>query len=207
LTLTHRRFSILFAGAALALAGCGGSSHSSSKSTQSVAQVANTTPSAVTTTTTSTTTSDPKQKANKARHHSASHSGATPVTHHRAHRAPTTHSSHTSPVSVRRSKPGKVIGPSPLVCLRQRGLIRARTLGPDRWWATDFATLKPVYVDGPFKTVAQAKADVSSLQGVESAVRGGLYVVNAALSSHINNDVTLVAACLSTTTGRGSLSF
>jgi hypothetical protein len=210
LTLMHRLIAFVLAGAALALAGCGGSSHSSSASTQSVAQVATATSSAsaTTTTTTSTTKSDPQATVKKAGHHSASHRSTTHVTHHSPHREPATHhTSHTTTVSVPRSKPGKVIGPSPLVCLRQRGLVHAKALGPDRWWARDLATLKPVYVDGPFKTVAEAKADVASLQGVEYAERGGLYVVNAALDAHINNDVHFVAACLSTTSGRGSLTF
>jgi hypothetical protein len=94
-----------------------------------------------------------------------------------------------------------------MACLNQRGLVGAKTSGPARWTARDLGTLKPLYVDGPFKTVGQAKSDVASLQGIEYAKRGGLYVVNAALNYHLTNDVNIVAACLSTTSGSGSLTF
>jgi hypothetical protein len=215
--LKQRPIVVLLAGAALGLAACGSSSHQSSTSTSTVALIATTTSSS-----SATTTSDPANKKSSKRdshqkssksssHRSSSASGATTgattAPAHHVHRPPVRHSHKVTPIPKQHVRQVKVTGPTPIVCLFGAGLIAAKREGADRWIAYNDATLKPVFVDGPFKNVGAAKADVASLQGVEYVKRGGLYVVGAILTSHLNKAVDNVAACLSTTRGSGSLTF
>jgi hypothetical protein len=102
---------------------------------------------------------------------------------------------------------GKVVGPTPIVCLKGAGLLKVGTNGTNKWIGYDDATEKPIFVDGPFTNVKAAKEDVSSLKGIELAARGGLYVISAYETSHLTGDIKHVAACLATTSGSGSLNF
>jgi hypothetical protein len=55
---------------------------------------------------------------------------------------------------------------------------------------------KPVFVDGPYKSAAEAKSSAASLAGVQDAANGGLYVASAALTSKAGPVVRAVAKCL-----------
>ncbi len=57
-----------------------------------------------------------------------------------------------------------------------------------------------MFVDGPYKNVANASASAASLNGTEYAARGGLYVVTATLRGHLGSLVPEVAGCLERTT-------
>jgi hypothetical protein len=74
------------------------------------------------------------------------------------------------------------------------------------WEAKDRASGNSVLVDGPYKTNGEADAAAHSRSGAESAARGGLYVVSAALSSHLAAQVRKVANCLGGSGGSGGSS-
>jgi hypothetical protein len=72
---------------------------------------------------------------------------------------------------------------------------------------TDPASGRPVYVDGPYRTRSAAAGEAASRASGDSAERGGLYVVYAALSDHLGKDVHAVAACLNRPPGPRKLTF
>jgi hypothetical protein len=71
-----------------------------------------------------------------------------------------------------------------------------QTPGKAVWRGDNPVTNLHVYIDGPYKTGADADRSATSLLGVELAARGGLYVVSAALTSHLDAQVAAVAKCL-----------
>jgi hypothetical protein len=101
----------------------------------------------------------------------------------------------------------QVSGPTPTACLSQAGLLDAHATQVETWQAVDATNKAPVYVDGPYTNSDQAKASAQSLQGVEMAVDGGLYVVTATLHSNLDFQVNAVAQCLSQVSGQGVLTF
>jgi hypothetical protein len=209
--LTPRIIAVLVVAGALALPGCGGSSPQASTSTVTIALGATSAAplSSASTTSNSTSGNSSQQQSNSAGTTGTTGTTGPPAagTHHVGHRSPQRGSHHVTPIPKHHTGSAKVTGPSPIVCLDSASLIAAKSEGANRWIARNDATLKPVFVDGPFKNVASARADVASLQGIEYVKRGGLYVVGAILTSHLNKTVDAVAACLSTTRGSGTLTF
>jgi hypothetical protein len=68
----------------------------------------------------------------------------------------------------------------------------------------DPASHRPIYVDGPYKSVADANKSASTLDGVEQVHSGGLWVVSAALRGGTGPAVQRVAQCLNAqAAGRG----
>jgi hypothetical protein len=180
----------LLVAALVGLAGCGGST----SSTSTVAQ------------TTSTTQSTPTQPATTAAKPAApkpkpaqtkTTSPPKPVT---SAGGSTTPQASANPGGGSTSGAGRVI----VGCLGRAGLLRPGLQRAGVWQGFDLSTSQPVLVDGPYKTRAKANDSASSLVGVESAERGGMYVVSAALSSHLSAQVHKVAVCLN---GAGSQSF
>ena len=90
-----------------------------------------------------------------------------------------------------------------LACFKTVGLADGHLTAGQDWEAIDPLRVKPVFVDGPYKTPADAAASASSLAGAADAMQGGRFVVSAALTSHLKADVKDVAQCL----GKGSLTF
>jgi hypothetical protein len=119
--------------------------------------------------------------------------------HHRARHAARRHRAHSSPSSAQRaatSIPGATALPTPIGCLRQAGLHRPARSRPGIWRGDDRASGQPVLVDGPYPTPYAAQQSAQSLVGVESAERGGEYVVSAILRAHLDAKVHRVARCL-----------
>lgn len=192
--MTPRMLALLLAAAALMLAACGGSSKRPATTTS--AQVTSTAaPPAVTTTTTSTThkrTATVKQpKPRKLTAQPAAPSPALTAT--------------TPNAGIPRS--AHVSGPTPIICLKAAGLITVHATQESTWEGLVPGTKVAVYVDGPYKTKAQAKASAKSLAGVEEEAAGGLYDVTAYLSAHVKYKVSEVTQCLSNASGRGTLTF
>ena len=94
--------------------------------------------------------------------------------------------------------------PAIVACLTHAGLVRAGLRNAGLWGGTDPTTGEQVLVDGPYKTRAAADASARSLNGVESAERGGAYVASATLKSHLGTAVHQVAACLDRAGAGGS---
>jgi hypothetical protein len=68
-------------------------------------------------------------------------------------------------------------------------------------------THEPLFVEGPYKTVADARGSAASLEGIEIVVQGNLFVVSALLTSHLDAQAKTVASCLATVTGEGTIPF
>jgi hypothetical protein len=85
-------------------------------------------------------------------------------------------------------------------CLTSQGLVHVGAgFRPGVWLGNDPVTRKSVFVDGPYKNRAAADRSAKSLNVVESAERGGLFVVSATLTSHLADAVRAVAKCLNGT--------
>ncbi|MGO9976529.1 MAG: hypothetical protein ACLP01_27710 [Solirubrobacteraceae bacterium] len=88
---------------------------------------------------------------------------------------------------------------NPVPCLAAH-LVDVGPLKPNEWSGAFPLTKAIVYVDGPFKTVAMASASAASLNGVELEASGGLFTVEAALTSRLGTTVNTIASCLAKTT-------
>jgi hypothetical protein len=53
-----------------------------------------------------------------------------------------------------------------------------------------------VLVDGPYKKTKDARESAASLAGGSAAESGGLYVVSAAITAHLDAKIHQVALCL-----------
>jgi hypothetical protein len=85
-------------------------------------------------------------------------------------------------------------------CLEAQGLVHVgQGYRPGVWIGNDPGNGKSVFVDGPYKTLAAADRSARTLIGVESAERGGRFVVSAVLTSHLSAPVHSVAKCLDAT--------
>jgi hypothetical protein len=91
-----------------------------------------------------------------------------------------------------------------IACLERAGFVNAARSGSALGGGADRATGSELLVHGPYRTPAEADASVQSLTGADSAVRGGLYVVSAKLTSHLSARVRKVAMCLSGPAGGSS---
>jgi hypothetical protein len=119
--------------------------------------------------------------------------------HHRARhtaRHPRAHRSTSTTQRAASSIPGATALATPIACLRQAGLGRPARSKPGIWSGLDRASGRPVLVDGPYPTPYAAQQSAQSLVGVESAERGGSYVVSAVLRAHLDAQVHRVARCL-----------
>jgi hypothetical protein len=85
---------------------------------------------------------------------------------------------------------------APLACLREANLYKPAKSGDGVWSGVERKSGKPVFVDGPYKSAAEAKSSAASLAGVQDAANGGLYVASAALTSKAGPVVRAVAKCL-----------
>jgi hypothetical protein len=188
--------------AAIALAACGGSSHKQAAATN-VTVVDAGVPASSTTTSATITSS----------HASASDKAAKPR-QQPSTTFPTTASQTTAgpPPPPRASNNGTAVdplnthptaaGPKPLACLSIDGLDRARVGKEPGVWEANYGTTSErnlnavVFVDGPYKSKHAADASAATLNGVEIAMRGGLYDVTASLPSHLTSQVRAVADCL-----------
>jgi hypothetical protein len=190
----------LVAASALGLAACGGSSHSTSTTASTVATTPQTTP--VQTTTTATT-------------HAAAPAKVPAV-------APKKHAKYGPTVGTNEGGTARVITqiPTPLppgitpkksdqilACLHGTGLVQGKLDRSGVWSAMDPTTRKSVFVDGPYQTTAAADASVKTLKGLDSAARGGLFVVSAAIATHLGDAVTATASCLNGSSGAKRLTF
>jgi hypothetical protein len=81
-------------------------------------------------------------------------------------------------------------------CMRTNGLVRVTTRQTGIWSGLDPVVLRPVFVDGPYKTTHLADDSVQSLAGLQQAMRGGHFVVSAAPRSNLLGAVLAVAKCL-----------
>jgi hypothetical protein len=203
--VTNRPIAVMLAAAAVfGVSACGGSSKSKSTTT-TVAQASATTQQVATTASSTTATSATSDKhAKKTSQTTSSSTTADPPAHHVHHHGPMPDTHKTTPLPPVKNH-GKVVGPTPIVCLQGAGLGGAHASGANRWIAN--AGSQQIFVDGPFTSVKAAKEDAASLQGINLYKRGGLYVVSTNLTSHLNVAVDRVAGCLSATSGSGSLSF
>lgn len=139
-----------------------------------------------------TTTQAAKPRARAAR---AGKPGAQSVRTPKPSTAPTK----TATPAPAAKKPAAKANPSkeaPLACLRQANLYKPAKSGDGLWSAVERKSGKPVFVDGPYKSAAEAKTSAASLVGVQDAAKGGLYVVSAAVRSHAGPVVRIVAKCL-----------
>jgi hypothetical protein len=203
--VTNRPIAVMLAAAATTagLSACGGSSKSKSTTTEALATTASTTQQV----TASSTTSAKKAKTTAHTSSSSTTTTTADAPKHHPHHGPMPDTHKVTPIPKPKSS-GRVIGPTPIVCLKGAGLSDAHGFGANRWVASlDNPLPNQIFVDGPFTSVKAAKADAASLQGVNVAERGGVYVVSADLRANVNARVGLVADCLSTTSGSGSLSF
>jgi hypothetical protein len=172
--------------AAAGLAACGGSSHSAS----TVAQTTSTA-TAATSTTQATTTTKPagsgKKKPSAGKAAPSTTTGATTTT--------TTPAATTAPAGTPPALVANRHQASQLIqCLKASGLAGPSYRG-NRIWGGSVGG-HDVLVDGPYKSRNAADASAKSLLIVESAERGGLFVVSATLASHLGNKVHQVATCL-----------
>jgi hypothetical protein len=204
-----RRFLLGAVLGALVLAGCGGAGKHASSTTSdaAVTQAAATSPSTASTTTSTSTTSTSTASTSTATTPSTTSTrtatstpAATPKQRAKhpaavAVRA-TTHStpSTTAPATTRTSPPKPQ---SPVACMVRAGL---KHVGPavqtGTWQGTDPASHHPIYVDGPYKSAAAARASVSTLLGINQAAAGGVWEVAADLRAPTGPAVHRIAACL-----------
>ena len=92
-------------------------------------------------------------------------------------------------------------------CLASAGLFNPHVVSQGETVALSPAVGQQVFVDGPFKTRADAASSAASLNGIETVATAGLYVVSAKASAHLQAKVSAVASCLKSTKGQGSLTF
>lgn len=102
----------------------------------------------------------------------------------------------TAPKATPKPAAPKASKPAPLTCLKAAGLEEPAKRGAGLWGGAEPTTGADVLVDGPYDTAAEAKASVASLDGVQEAMKGGLYVVSATLTSKVEAAVREVAECL-----------
>jgi hypothetical protein len=76
------------------------------------------------------------------------------------------------------------------------GLGQPQLLRPNEWRAVAALEDKPIYVDGPYVSTAQAISAAQSLAGIESVAAGGHYVVSSLLAYHVTPYVNALAKCL-----------
>jgi len=126
--------------------------------------------------------------------------------------SPTTTTSSTSTSAAPAPPAGKVITravlPQPprrvtavaVRCLKDQGLVHVGAgYRPGVWLGKNPVNGKPVFVDGPYKNRAAADRSAKSLHVVESAERGGMFVVSATIPSRLGDAVHAVAKCLNGT--------
>lgn len=175
--------------AAIGLAACGGSGTASTAAESTLTTVAQTT-----TPITPTVTTPRKPRKRAAIHHSST----TTVTHVTTVTV-TTRSTITLPAAPLTPK---YVGVSPIGCLQAAGLNRARSATEQGVWeANAGSTVETdrnaiVFVSGPYKDAAKAKAYAQSLLVVELAASGGRWVASASLPSGLGTRVKQVAACM-----------
>jgi hypothetical protein len=179
---------LLLAGLTLGMAGCGGSGNGSSNRQTITVVEQNSTASSTTTSAATTATTSTAKKTQIRRPHKA-HTSTAP-TSKPATRAKSAKYSYP----IIKTKPTHDAASD---CLRRAGLARIGVVRANEWAGTDRLRIKPVFVDGPYKSRKIAARAAASLEGVETAQSGGLYVVSALLTSDVQADVTLVASCLS----------
>jgi hypothetical protein len=75
-------------------------------------------------------------------------------------------------------------------------MVKASMVQSGVWSGEDPLTHAVMFVDGPYKNARSADTSVSSLVGIDSAARGGLYVVSAGIAKHLGDAVKSVAACV-----------
>src|SRR5262249_54124961 len=80
-------------------------------------------------------------------------------------------------------------------CLAQAGLMHPRLTHGQDWTGQAPKTHDSVFVDGPYKSAAAAEASAKSLQAIEYATQGGLFVASEPLRSRLDEQVKTVAAC------------
>lgn len=163
-----------------ALAGCGGGESPPAQPQNQAAAVPTATATAVVTaapTATATVTAAPTASATPA-------ATATP--------APA--SSGSTPATT---KPKKKAKPSlPMICLKAAGLSNPIKRGVTLWSAKAPSGSQRVTIDGPYKTVSEAKDSVETLLAIEDAQVGGRYVVAAPLRAQAAATVQVLADCL-----------
>lgn len=199
--MIRKPFALVLAATALGLAACGGSSSKSTTSgaASTVAAVQSTpSPSTPSTSTNSTRPAD-KPKAHKP-------SPAKPTVQQMA--AANVKRQKTKPaVATPAPLTGSVTGPSPISCLRSAGLVDAHSSEAFVWTATYPVNRGSLFIEGPYRSAGDAGRSARSLQGVETEVQGGLYVVSAVLSAHLGPQANTVASCLRAVTGHGTLTY
>jgi hypothetical protein len=89
----------------------------------------------------------------------------------------------------RRAKPHVAV-----VCLKRSGILKAA--GTQKNVYMGRLPQGEIFVDGPYKTVADAARSAGSLRGVQTAESGGRYVVSSPLTTHLAVTVHVVAKCL-----------
>lgn len=205
---SNRTLIALGAAAALGLAACGGSSHQpTTTNTAAIASVtsASSTTAAHTSTTAARTSTTPTTAAK------SSTTAAKPnvaKAHPKYGPAVGTNQGGTAKVITRIQQPlppGVTPAKSHSIsaCLTAAGLAKASMIRSGVWSAADPVTRKSVSVDGPYQNAGSANESVKTLRGITLAARGGLFVVSAALTSHLEPAVRSVAACLGGSSGSG----
>lgn len=199
------------AASAIVLSGCGGSS-SGGGDTVTIVTAAGTTSAATSSATPATTTTATHASASATgtapvsapATSAASTAGASPSTRHGAGSRARTSRASTPSVTPHAATPTTNASLNPVPCLQASQLVDAGLSRPNEWQARFPITHAVIYVDGPYRTVAMARASAASLNGVEFAAAGGLFEVSAVLSSHLGASVNAVAACLARTTSTAS---
>jgi hypothetical protein len=93
-------------------------------------------------------------------------------------------------------------GPDPEHCLLVVRLTDVRAGVEQNVWEGNFVgtsandSQATVFLAGPYASSAEATQYANSLQGTELAAAGGRWVASAALTSHLQSQVTNSAACM-----------
>ena len=93
----------------------------------------------------------------------------------------------------------------PIRCLKSAGLVHARPGSEQGTWEANAPGSQlddhnsTVLVDGPYGGNAAAQQSAQSLQGVEYAVAGGVWVAQTTVRSQLDATVNKVARCLAST--------
>jgi hypothetical protein len=93
-------------------------------------------------------------------------------------------------------------GPSPIKCLQAAGLNQARVGVEPQVWEANFGSSAEtdsnaiVFLSGPYQNSTVATDYAQSLQSVELASSGGLWVASASVRSQLKSQVDNVAACM-----------
>lgn len=188
-----RRFLAVAAlvGAPFAVAGCGGSSGSTSTSAAAQTTTINIDQPAT------STAADPPAGSATQTTSAATGSGGS--------------SGSSGPSAAARAaafvQPPHVTGPTVGTCLHDAGLNNPEESAPQRYEGFDPTNGAAVFVDGPYTTASAAQSAAASEAGVTDVAVGGLYMVNAALTSRIHFKVAAVASCLAATSGHGDLQY